>query len=349
MPDEPSRTTPQPGTKPDSNPKKAAITVALVALMAVAAVVLLNRDRLMVQSDVTSPEPTPPTTTDAPNTVPVIISLNVATDRIEPFSLCALECEAMDPDGDPLTYTWKASAGDIFGTGPTIEWGSPVGEGLFRVSVTVDDSRGGIAEHSVSLRVKANATPEIKSLTADSSWIPAGESTRLECVVVDADGDDVALEWSATGGEFVGEGTSVVWVAPEDGDVHWVSVVARDAYGGESHRATPISVASGQPTTIVGLFLHGINTNMLQRRGNDWIIYRGGSCAIKCAVEDGAGPLTYEWSTDSGTLTADGDTATWVAPGSRAAATIIVLVTNESGYKSSASVLINVETCTCSF
>lgn len=201
----------------------------------------------------------------------------------------------------------------------------------------------------MSLRVKANATPEIKSLTADSSWIPAGESTRLECVVVDADGDYVALEWSATGGEFVGEGTSVVWVAPEDGDVHWVSVVARDAYGGESHRATPISVASGQPTTIVGLFLHGINTNMLQRRGNDWIIYRGGSCAIKCAVEDGAGPLTYEWSTDSGTLTADGDTATWVAPGSRAAATIIVLVTNESGYKSSASVLINVETCTCSF
>ena len=94
--------------------------MALVALMAVAAVVLLNRDRLMVQSDVTSPEPTPPTTTDAPNTVPVIISLNVATDRIEPFSLCALECEAMDPDGDPLTYTWKASAGDIFGTGPTI-------------------------------------------------------------------------------------------------------------------------------------------------------------------------------------------------------------------------------------
>jgi hypothetical protein len=349
MPDEPVRSTPRPGEEPDRNPKKAAIIVALIALVAVATIVLLNRDRLMVQSDVASPEPTPPTTTDAPNTIPEIISLTAATDRIEPFSLCELECEAVDPDGDPLTYSWTTSAGDIFGEGPSVEWGSPVGEGLYRVSVTVDDSRGGIAEYSISLRVTENAIPEISTLAADSDWVPAGGSTRLHCEVTDQDGDKVTLEWSATGGELFGEGNAVIWVAPDEGDVHWVTVVARDNYGGESRRAMPVSVTSGEPTTIVGLFLQGVNTDMLQKRGNDWIIYKGRSCTVNCAVEDGAGPLTYEWSADFGTLTADGDTATWAAPESRVGATILVVVTNEQGYKSSASVLIYVETCTCSF
>ena len=350
MSDQPVRTSPRPGEQPDRNPKKALVVVALIALVAVAVVAVLNRDRLTVHSDVTGPETTtPPATAEAPNTPPEILALTATTDRIEPFSLCELVCKAEDADGDQLIYTWTASAGDIFGEGPAIEWGSPVGEGLYRVSVTADDSRGGIAEYSVSLRVKANAVPEIASMAADSDWVGAGQSTRFTCEVADDDGDDVALEWSATGGKLFGQGDAVIWVAPEEGDVHWITVIARDAYGGESRRAMPVSVTSGEPTTIVGLFLHGMNTDMLQKRGNDWIIYKGRSCTVKCAVEDGAGPLTYEWSTDFGTLTADGDTATWAAPDSRVGATILVVVTNEQGYKSSASVLIYVETCTCSF
>jgi hypothetical protein len=349
MSDESARTPVHTAEKPGRKPKKTVTIVALVALVAIAAVALLNRDRLTVQSDVSSPEPTQPAATGVPNAAPEIISLTAATDRIEPFSLCELVCEAVDPDGDALSYTWTASAGDIFGEGPSIEWGSPVSEGLYRVSVTADDSRGGVAQHSISLRVTANSVPEITTMAADSDWVPAGGSTRFFCEVVDDDGDEVTLEWSATAGELFGHGDAVIWVAPDDGDVHWVTVVARDAYGGESRRALPVTVAAGEPTAIVGLFLHGVNTNMLQNRGNDWLIFKGGICTIKCAVEDGAGPLTYEWSADFGTLTAEGDTATWTAPNSRAGATILVVVTNELGYKSSASVLVYVETCTCSF
>ncbi len=349
MTETPSSSRPRPGEEPDRNPKKAGLIVLAIALVAVGIVAFVNKDRLLVHSDVTAPLSEPPAAPSTPNRPPEIMTVTASTDRIEPFSICDLECQATDPDGDVLTYVWSASSGDIYGNGASVKWGSPVSEGLYRVSVVVEDVSGGRAEHSVSLRVKENAAPEILSLSADADWVAAGSSSRFSCAVVDGDGDDVSVEWEVTAGELFGEGDAVIWLAPEEGDVHWITVVARDAYGGESRRAMPVTVTSGEPPKIVGLFLHGMNTDMLQKRGNDWIIYKGRTCTIKCAMEETSGPLTYEWSADFGTLVADGDTATWEAPSSRVGATILVVVTNEYGYKSSASVLIYVETCTCSF
>jgi hypothetical protein len=70
---------------------------------------------------------------------------------------------------------------------------------------------------------------------------------------------------------------------------------------------------------------------------------------VTCAVIDEGAQLTYEWSADFGTIDSDGAIATWIAPAARVAATIVVLVTDERGNQASASTLINVETCTCSF
>jgi hypothetical protein len=327
--------------------RRAVIVTAVLVLAVVGVVVVMNRDSLLVHSDVSvPPEDTPAVETNRP---PEIVALNVASDRIEPFSMCDIVCDAIDPDGDQLSYTWTASAGEVFGEGPAIEWGSPVAEGLYRVSIAIDDGRGGTAEYSVPLRVKANVPPALASLTADSDWVFAGESIRVACEVSDVDGDEVTLEWTATGGELYGQGNAMVWLAPEEAEVYWLSVVARDSYGGESRRAIPVSVTAGEPPEIVGLFVHGENTDMLKKVGNDWMIYQGRSCSVTCATPDGTGPYTYEWSVDFGTLTAEGDTATWVAPKDRVGATILVVISDEWGNSASASVLINVETCPCSF
>ena len=349
MTDESAANKLRPGEKPDHSPKKAAVVVVLVVLAVVAAVVVMNRDRLLVHSDVTTP--TPPTSAQPviPNRAPEILSITAATDRIEPFSICELECDATDPDGDPLTYTWSVSAGEVYGSGPRIEWGSPVAEGLYRVSVTVDDGRDGVAEYSTSLRVKANAAPVLANMTLDAEWLPCGGSTRLSCDVSDADGDDITLTWSATGGTLTGQGSAVIWTAPETDGVYWIAVIARDAYGGEARRTLPISVTSGEPPKIDGLFVHGVNTDMVQKVGNDWMVYQGRTLNIICAMADEAATFTYDWSVDFGTITADGATATWVAPSNRVAATILVVVADDKGNQSSASVLISVETCTCSF
>lgn len=348
MPEDAKQEKQRPGEQKKGGRGRAALVVVVLVFAVVGVLAVVNRDNLLVHSDVTTP-PTETPATAEPNRPPEIAGLTVASDRIEPFSMCDIQCDAIDPDGDELSYEWTVSDGDIFGTGAAIEWGSPVAEGLYRVSVTVTDGRGGSADYSVPLRVKSNAVPVLASLTADADFVFAGNSIRLSCEVADADGDAVSLEWTATGGELFGEGPAVIWMAPEVDDVYWVTVVARDTYGGEATRALPISVTSGVPPAIDGLFLQGFNTDMLRNRGNDWLIYQGRSTTLTCAMLDTTGIYTYEWSADYGTLVPNGATATWQAPANRVGATILVVVSDERGNKSSASVLIYVETCTCSF
>ena len=332
--------------------KKGPIVVALVCVAVVGAILLLNGGTLAVRSDVVEPpveEEEPEEEAPAPNTVPEIISLTPATDRISPFDLCVVECEAIDDDGDPLTYTWSSAQGEVYGEGASIEWGAPDTEGLFRLSVVVDDGRGGTAEFSTSLRVKTNYAPEILSMTSDVDWVIPEANCYISCVAEDDDGDEISYEWTATGGECVGQGRAVIWVAPETPESYWITVWARDAYGGETRRAMPISVTFAEPAHLGEFVLTPNDTDMLKRKEDGWIIFRGRSCTIECVVEEGDGPFSYEWSADQGVLKPSGAAAIWEAPESRVSATIVVSVTDRHGNKASGSVRIEVATCTCSF
>jgi len=329
--------------------KKAAVVVGLVAVGVVAAVVAMNSGSLSVHSDVSEPTGLQTEATPGPNRIPVIRSVTPATDRIAPFDICEVACDAVDEDGDPLTYTWTVSQGDIYGEGATIEWGSPAEEGLFRLTVAVDDGRGGSAEFSTSLRVKTNYAPQIASLSAFSDWIIPGASTYVSCAASDADDDEIAYEWVTTGGEMFGQGRSIVWMAPPETGSYWITVFARDAYGGEARRGIPISVSQTEPPTIGKFVVKGVDTDLLRQTDSGWKIFRGRSCSIECVVVDGDGPFTYSWSASKGTLTADGAVARWDAFDGRGDASIVVDVTDIHGNVASGIVSMAVETCTCSF
>ena len=256
---------PRPGEQEKGSHKRAALVVLIVAVAVVGTLLLLNKDRLLVYSAILRPTTPVDTPTEPSNQPPLINELRAQTDRIEPFSICTLECEAVDPDDDPLTYTWNVSAGDIFGDGPSVDWGSPVSEGLYRVSVTVDDGRGGTAQFSIPLHVQANVPPAFSGMIMDSDWVRGGNSVRVACQVSDEDGDEITLQWKATGGSILGSGSAIIWTAPEEDGVYWITVDATDSYGGEARRSLPVSVSSGEPPKIDGLFLHGVNTEMLRR------------------------------------------------------------------------------------
>jgi len=348
MSDSPARTKPIPGEERGGSRKKVIIAVALVAVVAAGVVLAMNRERLLVRSDGATPLAGTPTDVSG-NRPPQIVALKVDSDRIEPFTISKIECEATDSDGDTLTYSWSANAGEVFGDGALIEWGSPNIEGLYQVSVTADDGRGGTADSSVSLRVKANVAPEILSLGADADWVAGGGSIRLSCEVADADGDDVSLEWTATAGKIYGQGNAVIWLAPDEDAVHWITVVARDSLGAEVQERLSISVTAAAPPEILEILVEGVMTDLLQERAGSWHLYKGRSCIITCVVAGENEALTYEWTTDTSTLVAEGSTATWTAPSSKVTATVMVTVSDQFGNKSSASVVFHVETCTCSF
>ena len=341
----------QKGKQPKGSQKKAIGIVATVCIVVVAAVAVMNGGGLTVHSDV---DDTPVVEEEesepaVPNRAPEILGVTAASDRIAPFDLCVIECEAVDEDNDTLTYTWSSPQGEVYGEGASIEWGSPNSEGLYRLGVVVEDGHGGSSDYSISLRVQANMIPEISSMTADDAWVVPTESLYISCVASDGDNDDIAYEWTASAGEFFGQGHGVVWVAPTEPDSYWITVTARDGYGGTAKRAIPVSVTEAEPPTLAELELAGKDTDMFKRSGDAWAVFKGRACTIECIVEEGNGPFSYEWSVDQGVLTADGAAAVWESPMSRISATVVVTVTDRHGNKASASALIYVETCTCSF
>ena len=71
--------------------------------------------------------------------------------------------DANDPDGDPLTYSWRAPDGRITGSGPRVTWTAPTGtEGSFPVTATVGDGRGGTASDTVNIRVHRRVVAAIE-------------------------------------------------------------------------------------------------------------------------------------------------------------------------------------------
>jgi outer membrane protein OmpA-like peptidoglycan-associated protein len=68
--------------------------------------------------------------------------------------------EASDPDGDQLTYSWRASSGQIIGSGSSVQLDtSGLAPGRYTVTGRVEDGRGGGADCSTAVAVEAPPAP----------------------------------------------------------------------------------------------------------------------------------------------------------------------------------------------
>jgi outer membrane protein OmpA-like peptidoglycan-associated protein len=118
---------------------------------------------------------------------------------------------ASDPDNDPLTYTWTTSGGAVEGNGSGARWNSSgVPEGSYKVSVRVDDGRGGATDCSanISVATRPNRAPSI-SCSADRTTFVAGESAQITATASDPDDDPLTYSWQSSGGRVRGSGASV--------------------------------------------------------------------------------------------------------------------------------------------
>ena len=106
------------------------------------------------------PTPPPPAPAAAANGPPTVRA------RCEPCTVeigrtSTVTAEATDPDGDPLTYSWKAAAGTL--SAPSTRqspWTAPMQEGPVVVTVEVTDPRGGRATDAVTIQVIRPAVKE---------------------------------------------------------------------------------------------------------------------------------------------------------------------------------------------
>jgi hypothetical protein len=158
-----------------------------------------------------------------------------------PSGSLGITCNASDLDGDTLSYSWVAEGGDISGTGPQTVWTAPEQVGMYDVTVVVDDGRGGEATASVPLIASNGPPPVIDDIVVSANHTYLKETTTGYKVARDYDysfqcvasgtGGDLTYEWSCTGGEISGDGSAIIWTAPNLAGTDTVTVKVFDTLG----------------------------------------------------------------------------------------------------------------------
>jgi len=95
-----------------------------------------------------------------------------------------------------------------------------------------------------------NHPPRIESLSAAPSVIGQAETTVIECVASDPDGDSLTYVWSATGGtvsplfppKSEPPGPIVEWTAPNACADYLVTVTITDSKGAKASQSVSITV-----------------------------------------------------------------------------------------------------------
>lgn len=176
---------------------------------------------------------------------PVIESLTATPPRVDTGGTSTLVCEAYDPEGDQLTYSWSASAGTISGDGRRVQWAPPAEGGKFIIRVTVKNESQGEARRHIT--VEANRPPIVHSLktgrpAGGACTVRPGTTNTVSCIAIDPDGDDLTYTWSASAGSVSGSGPEVAWTAPDKEATYTITVVVSDGRGGELARDVDVKV-----------------------------------------------------------------------------------------------------------
>ncbi|MFZ1582359.1 MAG: LamG-like jellyroll fold domain-containing protein, partial [Saprospiraceae bacterium] len=88
------------------------------------------------------------------NRAPIIHSLSANTNVVSSDASLQVVCDASDPNGDAITYTWTAAQGLISGQGAQVQWTAPQSEGVYEIKVRVADNQGLSVEKTISILVK---------------------------------------------------------------------------------------------------------------------------------------------------------------------------------------------------
>ncbi len=300
------------------------------------------------------------------NHLPEIVSLEAGAEVIGPSNSCLIECLVWDQDGDELTYNWTAEKGKITSIdqkGTRVAWTAPKDEGLYSITVVVQDGKGRSdmeVSDSITIKVKDNHAPVITELVSDSEWVLLSGSCQVSCTAEDQDDDELNYEWAAVRGKISGTGQTVEWKAPGSPGLYEITSVVSDGYGKEDTRVISVSVSQYPPPIIEELIVTPEEPQYFKEHNGGYKILRDRKCTIECVIADPNESLIYEWSNGNDTYTGpgsgggssfagEGSIITWTAPGKGSNITITVLVYDEIGNAASKSISFKVETCGCAF
>jgi hypothetical protein len=250
--------------------------------------------------------PAPPTISCSANPAAVKLGGNVA-----------LSATAASPEGRPLTYNWSATAGSISGSGSTVTLNtSGTATGTIGVTCKVADSEGLTASASTRISVTAPAqVPPTVSCSANPSAVTLGGAVAVVSKGSSPDGGPLTYSWSTTAGAISGSGNTAT-LSTNGATAGNITVTCKvaDNQGltASANTAITANAASSTPPTV-------------SCSANPSTINQGGTTTISTIGDSAQNlPLTYSYSSSTGSISGTGST---VALGTSGASAGVVTVT----------------------
>jgi len=220
------------------------ITLYRMLLMVVMAAALMINACAAPAPVVKPPSPPPPPSVPQP-----IISNILGIREWNPNVESTLLCDASDPDGNPLTYTWTAEKGIIKGEGQRVGWVPPGEVGEYEITVKVINDKGGETYFSkrfavvnpppppVDNTIYLKLTPPATNVVTASGRVRVLLTSEIQCVVPDRDPSEFTYTWAANAGKLManelneGKASRVGWLAPGQAGQYIVGVMVTDKAG----------------------------------------------------------------------------------------------------------------------
>ena len=111
-----------------------------------------------------------------------IISITSDVSTVKGGLNVKLACEAVDQDGDNLTYLWESASGSLLSNNDSSIWTAPKDSGFYFITCTVSDEYGASAVGTIAIRVGPPSAVPVTGLdwTLNDSGLLNGENASNE-------------------------------------------------------------------------------------------------------------------------------------------------------------------------
>jgi len=182
-----------------------------------------------------------------------IDSLSPVQNQTTPGGTVVIVSSVNNPGSGPVNYKWSASGGGFGGSGANNTWQAPAQQGVYEITLAVDDGKGNSAQAKTSITVSDNRAPVINSITANPVNVNLGGHTTIKCVANDPEGDIVRYSWHAAEGTINGSGSQVTWSAPSKAGEFGITCVVSDGKGAEAKQMIKIPVGTASADITINI------------------------------------------------------------------------------------------------